>query len=112
MLDLLAGTVCAALAAFFAWWVTARTDTPYLRPILRPLRRVEPVRHFLACPWCAGAWWAFVFSGILSLTLGAPEGILPALALALLRWFGAAALVGLAGTLIPDDGEPVDDDTL
>ena len=99
-----------ALVAFWLWWVIARMSPPFLMPALRPLRRRPAVRHFLACPWCAGAWWslavvlafiAFAFSvGVMTWS--------EAVVWAPFTWLAASAIVGVAGTLIPDDGEPLD----
>ncbi|HLS32609.1 MAG TPA: DUF1360 domain-containing protein [Brevibacterium sp.] len=91
------------LAALWVWWVIARTSPPFLMWALRPLRRRPAVYSFLACPWCAGAWIA------LALTLGA-HAVTGAWGWAStpLTWLAASAIVGVAGTLIPDDGEPLD----
>lgn len=88
-------------AAFWIWWVVARMSPPFLMWALRPLRRRPAVRKFLACPWCAGAWIA------LALTLGA-HAVTGAWGWAStpLTWLAASAIVGVAGTLIFDDGEP------
>ena len=102
--------VARAPAAFFIWWVLARTDTPFLRWLQRPLRKRASTFKFISCPWCAGAWASLVVALLGLATLDVAHGWQGAVAELIVRWFGTAGLVGLAGTLIPDDGEPDLDD--
>lgn len=94
-----------ALAAFWIWWVLARTSPPFLMWALRPLRRRPAAHHFLACPWCAGAW----ISLAVTLAAHAVTGEW-GWAATPLTWLAASALVGLGGTLVYDDGVPDDED--
>lgn len=101
-----------ALAAFYLWWLFARTDTPFLRFIQRPIRRHPKAYKFFACPWCAGAWWALavtLYIAVFCMTIGVMT-LAQFVVWAPVTWLGSAALVGIAGTLIPDDGAPVDED--
>lgn len=94
-----------ALAAFWVWYVIAFLDPPIVGRVTRWLADEaelwEPptwhhaVRKFLNCPWCFGAWlsigFVFAYSGDVSTTTA-------------VHALAAAAIVGTAGTLIPDDG--------
>lgn len=98
-------------AAFWIWWVVARMSPPFLMWALRPLRRRPAVRKFLACPWCSGAWWAIAVV-LVFVALAVPMGVMTWTDVVLWAPFtalGASAVVGLTGTLIPDDGEPFDE---
>lgn len=99
-------------AAFWIWWVVARMSPPFLMFLLRPLRRRQAVRSFLACPWCAGAWITLAVvlaaAGVFWLIDVATWAEL--LVWTPFTWLASSAIVGVAGTLIPDDGEPLGDD--
>lgn len=89
-----------AAAAFFIWHCLARTRPPGIAqvvPLLPPA-----VQRFLGCPWCCGAWASI---GLTALTVALPAIDLttdwPALIITALA---AAGLVGLTGSLLPDDG--------
>lgn len=99
------------LASLWIWWVVARMSPPFLMWALRPLRRRPAVFKFLACPWCAGAWIALAVVAAFAafmLSVGSITWV-EALIWAPFTWTGSSAIVGVTGTLIPDDGEPLDE---
>lgn len=89
-------SLIVGLAATYIWYVAAHLNPPLIK---RPLvwLRESPARTLISCPWCLGFW----VTGLLTLTLHSP---LTASFYAV--WLASAAIAGIVGTLLPDDGEP------
>lgn len=80
--------ILAGLAAFYVW------SALNLLPFLARLRTLPGY----GCPWCLGAWLA------LAATLAVDHDHLGVGTL--VSWFASAAIVGMLGVIVPDDGEP------
>lgn len=98
---MLATTITAGLAAYTLWHAIARKQPPGIRQAYAALP--DPIRYFVGCPWCFGAWIAaFLVIGY-DLWTGHTEPATVALTV-----LGAAAIPGILESLIPDDGSVTD----
>lgn len=96
---MLSTALLSGLAAFTLWHAIARKQPPGLRQLYTALP--DPVRGFVGCPWCFGAWIAaaVVIAAIWGTNVDPIDGLVMILA--------AAAIPGTLDAFTPDDGEVI-----
>lgn len=95
-MDVLGHALAIGLASFWVWYVLAVKPPPFLAPITRWVRSRPGLRSWVLCPWCFPVYVAAVLA---VLTLPLSWATVPVV-------LAAAAVAGLIGSVLPDDGEP------